>query len=356
MKISVVVATRNRDPYVSRLLQCLSRQTRLPDEVILVDSSDLKTTVQELARHFPNLRIRIIESEPSVCLQRNRGVKEAASEWIFICDDDIELPDDHLMILENFIQEYPDTGALAGRLLQKENGRWQDQYPVKNYKDLLFRFTFQLAIWGAVSSVTFPRFLKPLEYLIKRFYARRGNTLSLAGWPLITDWSPVFKTTVYSLGANLIRRDWLLRSPYDAVLDPHGIGDNYGVALGFPHKQSIIVIDRTSAFHHRAQESRLVFTGVYYRRLLALHYFLKKKKPMPVRMVFIWSLIGKWLLHAVKGKRELRYVCEQVLRHVLLNKNPYWYGYTKNASGVRPYLNELPHHPERRFHDPKFRK
>jgi hypothetical protein len=37
-----------------------------------------------------------------------------------------------------------------------------------------------------------------------------------------------------------VRRQWLIRSPFDEVLDPHGIGDNYGVAFGFPSKIHVL--------------------------------------------------------------------------------------------------------------------
>jgi hypothetical protein len=64
---------------------------------------------------------------------------------------------------------------------------------------------------------------------------RKGNHISKAGWPVISDFSgDYFKTPLYSLGASLVRRDWLLRSPFDEVLDRHGIGEHYGVIAGFP--------------------------------------------------------------------------------------------------------------------------
>ncbi|HEY9048582.1 MAG TPA: glycosyltransferase family A protein, partial [Ohtaekwangia sp.] len=235
MKITTVIPTRNRPAHIAKVLQMLQKQTRLSDEIIIVDTSDDKGYIQDINSQFNTLPLKWLHPEiASVCVQRNIGIRAASGDWIFLCDDDIEAKSDYLEKLEQYAIAHPACGAMAGRLLQLENGIWTDEYPVKGFADLLWRFTFQLSIWGDLDKVQmrFPGsiFLNP----VKKFYRSRQNGLTLGGWPLITSWnSEVFQTTIYSLGANVIRRDWLLHSPYDEVLDPSGIGDNYGVAIGF---------------------------------------------------------------------------------------------------------------------------
>src|SRR5690606_21956500 len=90
----------------------------------------------------------------------------------------------------------------------------------------LWKYIFGLSVWGAI---------KCGPAWLKRCYNRKGNHITKAGWPVITQMSGEFYITpVYTLGASLVKRDWLLQSPFDEVLDRNGIGDNYGVAMGFP--------------------------------------------------------------------------------------------------------------------------
>lgn len=345
VKITVVTPTRNRPEYLERMLGTLSQQTYLPEEVIVIDASDDVAHHAQLKTKFSPLNVILLTASPSVCGQRNLGIQQASCNWILLCDDDIELSSDYLEKLVSYATEHPDCGALAGRLLQLEKQGWTDQYPVKNFPELLWRFIFQLPIWGDISNAQ-PSFLsRPLYYLLACYYKKTGNTSTPAGWPLITQWkSPVFRTSFYSLGANLIKRDWLLKSPYDDVLDPSGIGDNYGVALGFPQVQSIHVLDTVHAYHHRAPENRLKNVLSYYRRMLALSYFMKRHNRFGIgtRLWFLWSLIGNMLGFLLQGKVALLRATAKVFVLVMMNKNPYWIGYTMHKKLIQPALDWQP--------------
>jgi len=93
---------------------------------------------------------------------------------------------------------------------------------------------------------------------------------------------------VYSLGASLVKKEWLLQSPFDEVLDRYGIGENYGVIAGFP-TSSIHVLNNTFVCHHQEPANRLQKPLQYYRRVLALDYFIHSKKNLQ------W-LKRRWLL------------------------------------------------------------
>jgi hypothetical protein len=156
------------------------------------------------------------------------------------------------------------------------------------------------------------------------WYRKRGNRESLAGWPLITQWQrPCFTTRFYSLGADLIRREFLLSSPYDPVLDAGGIGDNYGVALGLPN--GIDVIDSTYALHHREQHNRVDRKIAYYRRILALHYFVRTRFPNATitTLWLCWSIIGMSLQHLCRLDAPMLKHSMKALFKILTGRNPY---------------------------------
>ena len=337
MKISAVIPTRNRVSCLARTLRSLINQTRIPDEILVVDSSDDVDSADSIRNQFEGHSIQWMTSEASVCVQRNIGIQHAAGDWIFLCDDDIELEPDYIQKLEAYIGANSACGAVAGRLMQLELGEWIDRYPVKSFLELTWRFIFQLSVWGDLNTFEVPLLLRKPYSIISNFYRRRGNTTSLSGWPLVTQWDEEnFQTIFFSLGANLVRKDWLSEG-YDEVLDPYGIGDHYGVAMNFPPMHRIHVVGSAVAFHHREEKNRLEESIAYYRRILALHYFLlKHRKGFPMRALFMWSLLGNVLSALLKNDRRLLRATVRTMTLIVTSRNPYWIGHLKNQKCIQP--------------------
>lgn len=339
MKISAVIPTRNRPDSLRKLLQCFQMQFQQVGEIIIIDSSDDTSYHQTIQSTFSNLPLILIKTDVcSVCIQRNVGIQRASNEWIFLCDDDIEMPSDYTEKLSNYLKNHPECGAVAGRCLQMENGSWADQYPARNFGDLLWRYIFQTSVWGGLDHIKPPVLLKPLHSRLVTFYQQQGNTTTRAGWPLITQWTESFSTSFYSLGANIIKRDWLLQSQYDEVLDPNGIGDNYGVALGFPGK--IHVVSSTFVYHHVEKSNRLHESVSYYRRVLALHYFMKKSKKFSgsYSQWLLWSLVGNSIKSIAIFRWMQAWASWKAIILIVLGKNPYWIGSKKNQKIIKPRL------------------
>jgi len=328
MEISVVIPTRNRPDSIRRTILSIAAQTLQPKEIIVVDASDESGYLEKLKQEFPGIKLRYaISHERSVCVQRNRGIAQALSDWIFLCDDDIEIPVNHFEILTHYISANPECGVACGVCLQLEKGVWQAQYPVKNFFDLFWRYVFQLSVWSDLSEVKAPPFMTWLYKKMILFYDTRGNTLSNAGWPIITQWDgPVIESSTYALGASLVRRKWMIDSPYDEVLDPSGIGDNYGVALNFKQSTPIHILKQTSFYHHRAEENRLHQHQIYYRRALALNYFtvLKGENVVTKTRWLILSLTGSCLRFLLSGRWSMAKACTKAMVKIISKKNPYW--------------------------------
>jgi len=153
---------------------------------------------------------------------------------------------------------------------------------------------------------------------------------------LITQWSESFSTSFFSLGANIIKRDWLLQSPYDEVLDANGIGDNYGVALGFPGK--VYVLSSTFVHHQVEKGNRLNESVSYYRRVLALHYFIRKSKKFlaSTERWLLWSLVGNSIKSIIAFRWMQVWASWKAMALIMLDKNPYWIGFKKNQKIVKP--------------------
>ena len=96
MRISVVIASKDRARYLERALASFDRQIGAPSfEVIVVDNhsgDDTKATVEaaRVAYRFP---IRyVFEAEPNRGKARNRGIAIAEGYLVLFVDDDIQAP------------------------------------------------------------------------------------------------------------------------------------------------------------------------------------------------------------------------------------------------------------------------
>lgn len=334
MLISVVIPTFNRKPGLLALLDNLDHSVYPLLEVIIVDAGQDRLIPADYAP-FTHLKILYITSEPSVCVQRNIGIQKASAPWIFLCDDDIEMPAGYLQQLMDHTQSHPEAGAVSGLVLQKTNGEWQSDYPQRSASGLVWTFVFQLGIWGEIRCPD-----NPLTRKIKQYYQRRGNHISKAGWPVLTDLSGAwFTTPLYGLGASLVKKDWLLQASYDEVLDRHGIGDNYGVAMGFP-STGIHVLNEAFVYHHQEPSNRLQRPLQYYRRTLALDYFLRTQQRLQhiKNRWLLWSLTGNFLAFAMVRDRGMRRAAWQSIRTIAGGHNPYEEGARNRRRIIEPVL------------------
>jgi len=89
-KLAIVIPTLGRPAELRRLLASLAGQTRLPEEVIIVDEDGSART---LAKDFARLDIRVVVLPGSAAAKRNAGIRAVRDEATVLgfVDDDIVL-------------------------------------------------------------------------------------------------------------------------------------------------------------------------------------------------------------------------------------------------------------------------
>ena len=92
----IVIPTRNRIKELTNTLNFLDSNKFFFERIIIVDSSELeiKKKIQKKIKEY-NSHIKIIDSEPSTCIQRNVGFEfiEESEFIMFLDDDNIFYPD-----------------------------------------------------------------------------------------------------------------------------------------------------------------------------------------------------------------------------------------------------------------------
>jgi glycosyltransferase involved in cell wall biosynthesis len=344
MDISVVIPTSNRKDSLRRLLKSLNGSMLPVYEVIIVDGGSGNGQIMAAdIEPYCALAIRVLKAPiPSVCIQRNIGIRAAAAPWVLLCDDDIELTKDYLMQVKTYSASSlgQKAGAITGLVLQKTKDQWQGLYPVRSVKELLLKYIFGLSIWGPIECHDRNYFIRR----IKAAYKSRGNYIGASGWPVITEVSaPSFTVPMFGLGAAVIRKSWLLEAPFDERLDPHGIGDHYGVSADFAEWESvrkggggggpIHVLTGAYVYHHQAPVNRLQQHLQYYRRVMALDYFRQTRPQLSNihKSRLLWSLWGNCLIYlfsgggtkVASGRRLMVTAAWKALWRIWVGRNPY---------------------------------
>jgi len=111
-RIAFVVPTKDRPDDLRKMLASLARQTRRPDQVIVVDGSELAVrNVVEECQSLPAEYVRVFP--PSLARQRNAGMQRLTRDITLAgyLDDDIVLEDDAVQCMLEF---WEDTAADIG--------------------------------------------------------------------------------------------------------------------------------------------------------------------------------------------------------------------------------------------------
>ena len=104
MRLSVVIPALNEERLLGQLLSDLQRQSRGPDEIIVVDAGSTDATVDIAGR---SQGVVVLHGEPPIARGRNLGGFSAKGDLIIFLDADIRLPE---TFFEDFVSEVERRG------------------------------------------------------------------------------------------------------------------------------------------------------------------------------------------------------------------------------------------------------
>jgi GT2 family glycosyltransferase len=207
------------------------QQKRLPDELVVVDSSDTRVLEDYLNSVKLEMPVNYIQSAPGLTLQRNIGVKNSVGDLVFFFDDDCDLNEGYLANIEAVFarEDMSDIGAVGGRL---ENLFGNHPVNLRFQVERLFfrtiRVIFGLNDYGSgrfrlSGMATFPHHLMKPRYIDclsgglmafrREVFQKVQFDEGLPGYGLMEDWS-ISKSlmdagykTYYEPSASLIHKE-----------------------------------------------------------------------------------------------------------------------------------------------------
>jgi GT2 family glycosyltransferase len=230
-KISVIICTKNRFDDFCSTAASLMLQKRLPDEFVVVDSSDTRALEEYLKSARCPVSVKYIHSKPGLTLQRNIGVRNSNGDLLFFFDDDMEFDPNYLAQVEAvFARDLKcEIGAVGGRLDNLfGNHVMTVRFRVEHVVFGFLRFVFGLSDHGSgrfrlSGMATFPHILRKESYIEclsgglmafrKEVFQKIEFDENLPGYGLMEDWA-ISKSTIdagyrifYEPSASLIHKE-----------------------------------------------------------------------------------------------------------------------------------------------------
>src|SRR5512134_1525886 len=120
LTLDVAIVTRNRARVLDLSLPLLLKQSRKPNAIIIVDSSDDPETVANVVKNYSaatEIPIKLFHSPAGISIQRNVALKHVTSDIVMFPDDDsLLLPGALEAIMRIYEADIEETiGGVCGR-------------------------------------------------------------------------------------------------------------------------------------------------------------------------------------------------------------------------------------------------
>lgn len=120
--ISVIIATKNGEHYISRALNSVYLQSVQPLETIVLDAGSTDKTIRAVhvvAQNYPSIRI-IAEKPMGPGEGRDKAIREAKGDYVAIIDDDdYWLAKDKLKIQSEYLDQHPDVAIVGAQMIKR---------------------------------------------------------------------------------------------------------------------------------------------------------------------------------------------------------------------------------------------
>ncbi|MCC6102892.1 MAG: glycosyltransferase family 2 protein [Olegusella sp.] len=197
---SLIIPTLNAEREIGDLLHIVTAQSKVPDEIFVVDSSSDDETVV-IASRFPGVQIRVIErSSFNHGTTRDFGAQMTHGDFICYLTQDAIPANDHYF--EHLLQPFDDdlVALVSGRQLPKSNARRFEQL----VRDFNYPQTESIRSMQDLS-----------RYGIKTFFAsdvcsayRRSAYLQCGGFPAC------------NTNEDMLMAAWLISAGYKVAYEP----------------------------------------------------------------------------------------------------------------------------------------
>lgn len=280
MTMAVVIATRGRPQMLLDTVLDLLRQTRLPDELCIVDSGEEAMSKQEITGvcQTAGLPLRYAHpAPPGLTRQRNQGVDLTTGEVVVFMDDDVRLSPG---CLEEVEAEFLDPRNAVGGV------RVNPMFPESPSRaSRLYCSVFGLACWSPGAKAQMTRAFYP------RGPSHTDHTVDVA---CIQGYFMAYSRAVFQT------------NKFDERLAGYGWREDIDFSFRVARHFRLVQTTFARCHHLKAPAARLAHQELEMMKVVNHVYLHQKNLPQTVwnRVALWWSLMGQLFRAAALSLRS----------------------------------------------------
>lgn len=276
LRHGLVIATRNRADDLREALASVLEGQRLPDEVVVIDSSDgeeSRELLTELIEAHPEVQWHYEHSSPGLPRQRNIGVARATSDVLHFIDDDVVLEQGYLAALDDLFETPGNEDVLGGGGL------------ITNLGDPTPRLWWRLGLLDS---------------------HRQGAVLASGQNIMVHDVDGETEVQWLSGCSMSYRRSVFDRDLFDEELAGYALMEDLDFSVRVRRHGRLVVSPRARLIHKVSPEGRWSLERRHRAWVYRRYWFVQKNLPWWQLPAFAWSVLAGVLVEAVIGLATLR--------------------------------------------------
>ena len=270
---SVVVCTKDRSQDIQQFLESLIRQTRKPDELLIIDASEHE---KEIASSVNNIvldyvgSVKYFRTKPSLAQQRNFSLSklDARCNVVSFFDDDVVLDKDYLKAVIDIFEDSKniDVAGVTGKI---KNSRDVTMKAIKKF------FLLYSHAKGVILSSGFN--IRNLDNLTEKVFI---------------EWMPG--------GMSSYRRDIFREFSFDEQYSRNGAGrEDIDFSYRVSRRHRLLFTPDAVLEHKESEVSRVSERQLGRIQVDERYYFVRKNMNRLVNEIaFFWSIFGIMIINA----------------------------------------------------------
>lgn len=297
--ISIIICTKDRKHDFSNLINTILVQSKLPDEIIVVDSSNPVLIKNLFVEEYltKGIEYKYTHTKPGLTYQRNVGVKNLNpnADIVFFFDDDLLLYPNYL---SNIVELYENDA-------DKRIG----------------------GIGGYITNVEVYSFFNTLYYSIFLLISKNYGDILLSGSNNLYGELSSNKYVKWLSGGNTSYRKVIFDEfSFDEKFSSYGLGEDLDFSQRVARRYKLLACANAKAKHMHSKESRPNYSKIGYMEFYNMYYIVSKNMKWYNIIFFVWSRMGILLKNTVgaisQKKDNIEYLKGNIrgIRDILLRR------------------------------------
>jgi GT2 family glycosyltransferase len=140
--LSIIIVTWNSEEFIERCLKSIFDTKGSTDlEVIVVDNASQDTTTKIIEKFKPEVRLISNQQNLGYAKANNQGIEVSKSDYLLLLNPDVELKENCLKLMLDFMEKNEDVDALGPQLLNPDGGIQPSCREFPDFSILLWEFT-----------------------------------------------------------------------------------------------------------------------------------------------------------------------------------------------------------------------